>query len=360
MGKWIDFILQDVANRNETKKAAIILRINAVVMCAYYAAVALMMLWRHDYVAAALSLSGVGISILLLRGTYHDWTKEVFLGTNLAMLVWTAYLTLHYGMETGVLNFVFVLFALLYISDYINKKMRYAYMVFLFLFREGLFLYSKTIGSGSVTKLEEMFVLHGLSCAVVCILLVVTMMICTRDSRDMEHKLIEYNNELHRLANKDALTQLENRRSINDYLKHAVSEYESGVRDTLSIAIGDIDFFKKINDIYGHTSGDTVLTKLGNILQEFMKGKGKVGRWGGEEFMFIFDHMNGDDAALELNKLLRQIRMTEFICEDFHIRITMTMGLSEYSAMTGLKKTIQEADEKLYIGKREGRNRIIF
>ncbi|MCR5419744.1 MAG: GGDEF domain-containing protein [Lachnospiraceae bacterium] len=175
-----------------------------------------------------------------------------------------------------------------------------------------------------------------------------------------EHKLIKYARKLEKLATMDPLTKLTNRRGMMDHLEAFVKESKNNDNWHLSLAISDIDFFKRINDTYGHDAGDYVLVEIGRMFNEFMKDKGHIARWGGEEFLFAFEKNNGDYAYEELNKLKYQIEKKTFKYKDFVFYVTMTFGLEEYDDSIGLQKTIEHADSKLYQGKSEGRNRVIY
>lgn len=176
----------------------------------------------------------------------------------------------------------------------------------------------------------------------------------------MDRKLVEYNEKLEQLASQDPLTGLRNRRSTLQYVEHCVRQYENAASIALSVAIGDIDHFKLVNDNYGHENGDLILKQVSNIFTEFMKGKGCVGRWGGEEFLLVFPGMNGDEAMAQLSRLQHMIRTMPSISDEEHITVTMTWGLEEYSERNGVAETINKADKKLYIGKEAGRDRIIY
>ena len=125
-----------------------------------------------------------------------------------------------------------------------------------------------------------------------------------------------------------------------------------------AIAIGDIDFFKKVNDTYGHSCGDLVLKSVSDILRGHMNSIGFVARWGGEEFLFVFDHLDAQQAQKSLQDLLTKIRELEIPYQDQVIRVTMTFGLvagDERDQDTLLCL----ADNKLYEGKTGGRDRVI-
>ncbi len=177
-----------------------------------------------------------------------------------------------------------------------------------------------------------------------------------RDNVSDERKLMQYNAKLKQMAGIDPLTGLMNRRSIGEKFEEILKE------DTqcITVAMGDIDFFKKVNDTRGHDCGDYVLKELSGVFDEFMKDKGYVSRWGGEEFVFIFKNMNGDVAYPLLEDLRRKIEKMDFEFFNHKFHITMTFGMEEYSPMFGSEEAVKKADEKLYIGKESGRNQVVF
>lgn len=163
---------------------------------------------------------------------------------------------------------------------------------------------------------------------------------------------------LSELVERDALTGLINRRSGEKRLQQARKEKEERNID-FCVAIGDIDFFKKVNDTYGHEWGDMVLTQIARVMKKHMVGKGIVARWGGEEFLFLFNNCMLEEAVALLDETLSEIRDIEIeIDETTKIRVTMTFGICQGST-DGLNLILKEADEKLYSGKNNGRNRIV-
>ena len=175
-----------------------------------------------------------------------------------------------------------------------------------------------------------------------------------------EEKIIKYSKRLEMLATTDPLTKLQNRRGMLKHIEDYAYDMINNSNSLLTVGIGDIDFFKHINDTYGHDAGDYVLETLARLMNEFMDGKGMVARWGGEEFLFTFENINGDYAFEEISKLLHIIERYEFSFNGIYIKVTMTFGLEEYDDNLGIDKVISRADEKLYMGKEQGRNRVIY
>ncbi len=174
-----------------------------------------------------------------------------------------------------------------------------------------------------------------------------------------EHKLYQYNKKLKQMASRDPLTGLMNRRCMTETLNELIIQYNRDGKD-LSVAIGDIDHFKLFNDTYGHDCGDYVLKTLSDIFLKFMDGKGEVCRWGGEEFLFVFTTDNADNVFVQLNDLRHMVKHTTLTFQDKNISVTMTFGLEEFSSHTGIEGTIKKADEKLYLGKESGRDKVVY
>ena len=155
----------------------------------------------------------------------------------------------------------------------------------------------------------------------------------------------------------DPLTGLNNRRYVHSAVSRIAARSEmTGV--PFSIAICDIDFFKKVNDTYGHNAGDEVLKAVASQLKKGMIGKGFAARWGGEEFVLIFDRCGVDDAVKVLEEIANNIRAMIVYTEGYEIKITMTMGVSPGTS-GDVEAIVETADAKLYYGKEHGRNQIV-
>ncbi|MDO4965640.1 MAG: diguanylate cyclase [Lachnospiraceae bacterium] len=159
---------------------------------------------------------------------------------------------------------------------------------------------------------------------------------------------------LRKLIERDALTSLYNRRAAEKKLDQLEAE---GIKS--SISIGDIDFFKKFNDSFGHECGDAVLREVAATLNEGMRGKGFVARWGGEEFLLVFEGIEEIAAGLFLTEILQSIRDHKVIYDGEEHAVTMTFGVTGRADDEKVNDQIRRADDKLYEGKKTGRNRVI-
>ena len=152
-------------------------------------------------------------------------------------------------------------------------------------------------------------------------------------------------------SQRDKLTDLKNRFGFHD-------DYQTRYRQqhALSIVICDIDFFKKVNDTYGHNAGDAVLIHVAKILSN---GSHNVYRWGGEEFIIVLEDTI-IDGAKDIAERIRQDVMNS-VCrfEDKEIRVTMSFGCAQLDNKLSIEENIKLADERLYRAKTTGRNKVI-
>ena len=175
---------------------------------------------------------------------------------------------------------------------------------------------------------------------------------------DMCQSATEMQKSLRELIELDTLTQLENRRSANNTIRgmhhNLVEENEKYV-----LVLGDIDFFKKVNDTYGHDAGDEVLKYVAMILKKHMKGKGFASRWGGEEFLLGFKGYSITRATEETEEILEEIRKRDVEYGEEQIHITMSFGVAKGTKEKTIDQIIKEADDKLYQAKSGGRNQVV-
>lgn len=169
---------------------------------------------------------------------------------------------------------------------------------------------------------------------------------------------VEMQKALKVFVEQDVLTKINNRRCGERLLDKTISEVSKNSGDFV-VAIGDIDWFKNVNDNYGHECGDVVLQKVANILKKNMLDKGYVARWGGEEFLLVFENTTLDKAYEILSDISDSIRREKILYDGREISVTMTFGMARGTKDTIEYNIVKEADDKLYEGKKAGRNRIV-
>ena len=170
--------------------------------------------------------------------------------------------------------------------------------------------------------------------------------------------LVRMQKSLQEMVEQDILTGLYNRRSGEKLLRRTCENYRKE-GTPFCVAIGDIDYFKNVNDTYGHECGDIALAKISERIKEHMQGKGFVARWGGEEMLLVYDNMQLDTAVSCMRELLEEIRTQRIIYGDTAFGLTMTFGITEGNDGK-VEHIVRDADAKLYEGKNNGRNRIVY
>lgn len=174
---------------------------------------------------------------------------------------------------------------------------------------------------------------------------------------DVAKASVNMQRSLRNLIVKDSLTDLYNRRYCNQNLKN-ISEQYIKTGEPYTLAIADIDFFKKVNDTYGHIAGDEVLVSVAQIMKKNMAGKGFAARWGGEEFLLVYTGCDMETTLAYLEILTEAIREMYVEYDDKTIRITMSIGVAKGNG-DSVDKVLCTADDRLYHAKREGRDRVV-
>ncbi len=161
------------------------------------------------------------------------------------------------------------------------------------------------------------------------------------------------------VANADLLTGLPNRRGMYGTLS-AQHDLFTRKGTTFTLVLADIDHFKRINDTYGHTGGDYVLKGLARLLKGRLRQYDVVARWGGEEFLFLFPDTDAQDAMTVAEDLRKVVERHRFVFNDHTIYVSMTFGVALHTEHNSIDGTIKQADDALYQGKDEGRNRVVL
>lgn len=164
--------------------------------------------------------------------------------------------------------------------------------------------------------------------------------------------------EVEKLATLDELTGISNRRN---FLKLAHREFKLACRQKriFSIIILDIDFFKKINDTYGHPLGDVVIKLVAEECNKCLRDEDLCARWGGEEFIIFLTETKIEDAKLVGERIRQKIRCLSLPVDDPNLFITVSIGIAEYNSDdVNVNYIISRADRALYRSKNNGRNQV--
>lgn len=168
----------------------------------------------------------------------------------------------------------------------------------------------------------------------------------------------KYHEEIYRMTIVDGLTQIHNKRYLFEALERECIRARRHARD-LSVVMFDIDYFKKINDQYGHLAGDYVLRELARIVQERTRRDEIFARYGGEEFTIVLPETGLEGATALAESIRERVASHEFVFQGENIPLTISLGCAKLGAGDrAAPDLIQRADEKLYEAKRLGRNRV--
>lgn len=159
-------------------------------------------------------------------------------------------------------------------------------------------------------------------------------------------------------AHTDPLTGIGNRRAMDKFLAEQLDEEGIG---NFSCIILDIDYFKRINDQYGHMVGDSVLRFIAKLLQQASKGQDFVGRFGGEEFILLLPQTSAANAYAFAEKLRKLLQETNLKLRNTQatLKFTASVGVSTYRKGELVTDFINRADNALYVAKAKGRNRVV-
>ena len=168
-------------------------------------------------------------------------------------------------------------------------------------------------------------------------------------------------NELRVAADHDYLTGIYNRQRMQKIVDAEIQRAYELEEDNLSVAIVDIDFFKKINDTYGHDIGDEALKSLTNIFKKNSATGLLYGRWGGEEFLLIApENLSYNEFGAMLEGLRKQVEENELVIDGQKIRYTVSIGAASYVRGMTSEQLVNTADDRLYNAKESGRNRVVY
>lgn len=162
--------------------------------------------------------------------------------------------------------------------------------------------------------------------------------------------------ELEIQGTKDGLTGIYNKKTITTIMELLIKNNRNE-QNGLSAAFLDIDHFKTVNDRYGHLAGDMILRDLALIIQKSIRSKDFCGRFGGEEFLILLTNTNAKESWLACERIRRAIESTDFLIDDNCIKISVTIGLAFAKTRDSTDGLIRRADQQLYQGKKNGRNR---
>lgn len=311
--------------------------------------------------------SGVVIFYLFLALflSRRERYMAIYISTFVEVLLHSVIATILVGWDWGFMVYTIALvpisFYLSYTMPHKERRMSvpmitsaavtFCYIAIDILMRYITPVYSEEFYSGLV------YLYYYFNTMLAFIFLLLFSMLFALEVRHMQYQLEKENIELGEIANYDPLTKLLNRRSMARYLKKSLEEAQTE-KGLFCIIMTDIDDFKKVNDTYGHAVGDQVLILISDVVSRNIRENDYVCRWGGEEILILLmADMNYAQGIAE--RIRKDILNSVVESKEGNVQVTVTMGIAEYHENATIRELIDEADQKLYYGKKHGKNQVV-
>jgi diguanylate cyclase (GGDEF)-like protein len=172
---------------------------------------------------------------------------------------------------------------------------------------------------------------------------------------DLERKVTERTEDLHRLTEIDPLTGLLNRRGMMDRFDKEIAR-QARQNGELGLLLLDLDFFKQVNDVHGHAAGDLALCATANILHSTKRSYDHAGRWGGEEFLLLLPECSKEDLLAIAERIRESVQALRIGTGSQTVSFTVSIGAHHSNTPQTLDAMLQQVDKALYAAKDAGRN----
>ena len=259
--------------------------------------------------------------------------------------------TLYLGPDSGFQYYMYTLVFLPFFVWTYSTSVRLLRIAFIIVIAFLLDWWGHNYSPLIILDTEIINMLHYMNLVLVLVVVSIISYIHTINSK-------KYQNLLFKQSNKDPLTNLYNRRYIGEISKDDFSSLkDEGINFALLLI--DVDNFKKINDIYGHTCGDNALITLSKILKDNVRQSTIISRWGGEEFLIIMENSN-ENALIHLAERLRSVVENTIMVDPNKIKLTITLGGAISKDNETFQEVLSRADKALYRGKENGKNKVVI
>lgn len=294
----------------------------------------------------------IAIIFVVKKGLY----KLSVIAVHTEVVLFVGISSLYGGMSMGMGMYLLSMASMVYFCPFEHKQIPYILAICHALMYVVLRIYTNffTIYCVPDLSIEAKTFLHVFNACGSFMIILLSVLLMDLLALRKQNSLKKENLNLAAQANYDYLTGLQSRH----FFTTRVEQLDPSV--DISVAIGDIDDFKRINDTYGHTCGDYVLHSVADLMRKSINPEyAYICRWGGEEFTFLFHGISFDDACAELEKLRKRIENHHFKYNDERFNVTMTFGIVPSLGKPVTSKTIDSADKLLYKGKTQGKNQVV-
>lgn len=276
------------------------------------------------------------------------------------VIVHSAIAALLLGTESGFTMYLIALLPLgYYASYYFSVSKKQSNPMFYITISAGTFVLVRIAGnfiepmySYGNEKVDRFIYIINYFVAIVSIVMAYSTLM--NQIKILERLRLKQNKQLEKLSKTDSLTGLANRRSIEE--RYAQAET---LKEDYALILGDLDNFKRVNDTYGHNAGDIVLKMVADSFKHSVREEDMVCRWGGEEILVFLPKCDKADAIAIAEKIRESISRTEVMAEGERLYVTMTFGVALSKSGKDFNEIVKKADDRLYAGKRSGKNRVI-
>lgn len=300
---------------------------------------------------AFLNIFSVAVWLYAARLNKRDRTDEAIVWINGEILMHALAATMILGWECGFQAYVILSLVTVSFQRRVGRRILPLVVSLLLTAYLGLYLSTEFVFKAERINTTIAFALFAVNHAVAFLGIGFGTLLFRRASERLEQ-------DMTLLANRDTLTSLPNRRCMTALLH---GERKSSILDGKRFVVGlaDVDHFKKINDEYGHDCGDFVLKEVGHLLEEALRSGDAVARWGGEEFLILMRSPDIESSLIGVKRAQDRLGSHSFDFQGREVKVSLTFGLVLVEPGGCLETALKTADDRLYQGKRAGRNRVV-
>ncbi len=305
------------------------------------------------YPLAVYNIASVCFYLAMGQSVERGYYRMAVTCVHFEVCVFAVVCTLSAGWDIGISPYLIAMTSLTYFCPFKHKYVPYLFAGFEICVFLALRLYTGFACPDflAVSEKEALWISIFSICA--CFTIILYAAVSSKLSAAVSRQeLQDENRSLSTLANYDQLTGLLSRHA---FLKRA----EHCQASSAVLVLSDIDDFKVVNDTWGHSCGDKILSETAELIRSFLGGNVDVCRWGGEEFVFLFRDTPLKDVLVKLQELCDTVAGHNFCCDDKKLHITMTFGVSPSGEGASPEEIIALADRQMYKGKTEGKNRVV-
>lgn len=346
-----------VMAKDEEKHYKLTAGINTLLLITH---ILLLLMFAHLKITIMVYVNIVSVSIylfmyLVFRKSLVKYVFTVYLEVLIHMVL----ATICVGWDAGFQLYCFSLIPCIFLCDYLSRTdgHKSIYPVAISMGTLFLFLVTRafcTINSSiyEMMSREENLNLFIFNAVATFMFLIIYMYV-------FDNRILDKEKQLESMAELDELTKLPNRYLMHEWINNEFNMIDDS--NKIAIAILDIDDFKILNDTFGHEFGDIVLKEIAGDIKRLSYENIKICRWGGEEFVFM---ASKDNAYLRMKELLEELRCTisnkSMLFQSQVVNVTVTIGIAEYNkGDTNFHDILRRADERLYMGKENGKNCVV-